>query len=171
MARQAGNLKLEGTIDSLTFYRMNGIYYVRTKSSLDRKRILRDPRFERFRQCSKVFGKASKLASELYRLFPKEMKKHGVHGKLTGEFNLLFREGKTSEQAVEIMMKKHLKVEIIKERKEMVTNTNYTIQPSLSNSFINEQGKLLNKAHSFLTPSSFKIPCSLFDIPSSQLLY
>src|SRR5436309_392521 len=100
MARQAGNLKIIGTIDGITFYKMKGDYYARTKSSLDRKRILKDPSFQRFRECSKVFGKASKLASQLYKLFPKEMRKHGVYGKLTGEFNLLFREGKTSEEAV-----------------------------------------------------------------------
>ena len=145
MARQAGNLRLEGTIDGLTFYRMSGVYYVRTKSSLNKKRVLRDPHFERFRECSKVFGKASKLASQLYRLFPKEMKKHGVHGKLTGEFNLLFREGKTAEHAIEIMMKKYLKIEIVKEKKETDRPTIKANHPPLSNLFINVQGILLNK--------------------------
>jgi hypothetical protein len=145
MARQAGNLKIIGTIDGITFYKMKGDYYARTKSSLDRKRILRDPSFERFRECSKVFGKASKLASQLYRLFPKEMRKHGVYGNLTGEFNLLFREGKTPEQAVEIMMRKYLKFKIVQEKKETERATIKSIQPLLSYSFINEQGMLLYK--------------------------
>jgi hypothetical protein len=145
MARQAGNLKIIGTIDGITFYKMKGDYYARTKSSLDRKRILRDPRFERFRECSKVFGRASKLASQLYRLFPKEMRKHGVYGKLTGEFNLLFREGKTLEQAVEIMMRKYLKVVVIKEKKQINNPTINSVFSSLSNSYINNKGVLLNK--------------------------
>jgi hypothetical protein len=145
MARQAGNLRIVGTIDGITFYKMKGEYYARTKSSLDRKRILRDPSFQRFRECSKVFGRSSKLASQLYRLFPKEMRKHGVHGKLTGEFNLLFREGKTSEQAIDIMMRKYLKIHIIEEKKETERITIKSIQPLLSYSCINEQGMLLYK--------------------------
>lgn len=145
MAKQIGAIKIVGTIDGVTFYIMQGVHYARRKSSLDRKRIIRDPRFQRFRECSKVFGRASKLASQLYRLLPKELRKHGVHGKLTGEFNLLFREGKVSEEAVEIMMKKYLNVEIEKEfkKKELPTFTAGNLY--LSNSFINEQGILLYK--------------------------
>jgi hypothetical protein len=154
MARQAGNLKIIGTIDGITFYKMKGDYYARTKSSLDRKRILRDPSFQRFRECSKVFGKASKLASQLYHLFPKEMRKHGVYGKLTGEFNLLFREGKTSDQAIEIMMKKYLKVVVVKEKKETERKTIKSIQPLLSYSCINEQGMLLYKKQLILNCKS-----------------
>jgi hypothetical protein len=148
MARQAGNLRLVGTIDGITFYKMKGDYYARTKSSLDRKRILRDPSFQRFRECSKVFGKASKLASQLYRLFPKEMRKHGVHGKLTGELNLLFREGKTSEQAIEIMLKKYLNVVVIKEEKKKELPTIKAGNPILSNSFINDQRIQIDKEQS-----------------------
>jgi hypothetical protein len=145
MARQAGNLRIVGTIDGITFYKMKGEYYARTKSSLDRKRILRDPRFQRFRECSKVFGRASKLASQLYKLFPKEQRKHGVYGKLTGELNLLFREGKTSEQAVEILMRKYLHVKIVNEKKQINKPTINSTLSSLSNSFINNEGVLLNK--------------------------
>jgi hypothetical protein len=145
MAQQAGNLRLIGTIDGLTFYKMYGKYYVRTKSSLDKKRILRDPSFEQFRQCSKIFGKASKLAKELYHLFPKENRKHGVFGRLTGEFNLLFREGKTAEEAILLMLKKYLKIEVVKEKKEEIIVANKINQPSLSKSFINEQGIMLVK--------------------------
>ena len=154
MPQQIGAIKIVGTIDDVTYYIMKGVHYARRKSSLDRKRILRDPHFERFRQCAKVFGKASKLASELYRLFPKERKKHGVYGKLTGEFNLLFREGKTSEQAVEVMMKKYLEVKMIEEKKELATNN--TFQPPLSNSFINEREMLFNRNSFDLISSSEK---------------
>jgi hypothetical protein len=160
MPRQIGAIKIVGTIDGVTYYIMDGVHYVRRKSSLDRKRILRDPKFQRFRECSKVFGKASKLASQFYRLFPKEQRMHGVYGKLTGEFNLLFREGKTSEQAVKIMMRKYLKVVVVKVGKKKELPTIIADNSPLSNSFINKEGELLNKEHSFLIPSSFEIPCS-----------
>jgi hypothetical protein len=167
MARQAGNLRIVGTIDGITFYKMKGEYYARTKSSLDRKRILRDPRFQRFRECSKVFGRASKLASQLYRLFPKEMRKHGVYGKLTGEFNLLFREGKTSEQAIEIMLRKYLKVLVVKEVKRKELPTIKADNSVLSNSFINDQAIQIDKEQSsilekILYPNS-QIPILLIE--------
>jgi hypothetical protein len=39
MARQAGNIFIEGIIDDLSFYRMDGKYYVRLKSSLTGKKF------------------------------------------------------------------------------------------------------------------------------------
>ena len=166
MPRQTGLIKIVGTIDGVTYYIMKGEHYARRKSSLDRKRILRDPHFERFRECSKLFGRASKLASQLYKLFPKEMRKHGVYGKLTGEFNLLFREGKTSEEAVEIMMKKYLKVEMVKEDKKKELPTTLAGNPLLSNSYINVEGLHLNREQPVITNKpSILIPNSKFLIP------
>ena len=50
MARQKSVLKVQGTLDELTFYQKKGRHYVRRKSSLDGSRILTDPKFLRTRE-------------------------------------------------------------------------------------------------------------------------
>src|SRR3954466_7420376 len=67
MARQTGILPLTGTIGGITFYRMQGEYYARGKSSLDKKRIYRDKAFTRTLQNARWFGKAVRIAREVYR--------------------------------------------------------------------------------------------------------
>ena len=67
MARQTGILPLTGTIGGITFYRMQGAYYARSKSSLDKKRIYRDKAFTRTLQNARWFGRAVTLAREVYR--------------------------------------------------------------------------------------------------------
>jgi hypothetical protein len=42
LAGQSGDTMREGTFDGLRFYRLNGKYYVRMKSSFDGKRFLED---------------------------------------------------------------------------------------------------------------------------------
>jgi hypothetical protein len=39
MAKQAGDIFITGTIDDLCFYKMDGAYYVRLKSSLTGKKF------------------------------------------------------------------------------------------------------------------------------------
>ncbi len=93
MARQSGHIKLEGTIGGLCFYRLDGGYYVRRKSSLSRKRVLKDPRFARSRAAAARFGVAVKLASLVYRRMRPEDKGHGVIGRMTAVANRLLCEG------------------------------------------------------------------------------
>lgn len=79
MAYQKGDIKLEGQLGDLTFYKQNGSYRARVKKGLDPKRIATDPRFERTRENSSEFGHASAIAKKI-RL--------ALHGVLP-----LFREG------------------------------------------------------------------------------
>ncbi len=51
---------------------MDGQYYARQKSSLTGKRVKKDPAFARTRQNASLFGRASSLASQIKRGFPKE---------------------------------------------------------------------------------------------------
>ena len=50
MPRQKSILKVQGTLDDLTFYQKEGKHFVRRKSSLDGSRILTDPKFGRTRE-------------------------------------------------------------------------------------------------------------------------
>ena len=108
MARQAGHIKIEGTIGGLCFYRMDGVYYVRQKSSLTRKRVLKDPKFARSRIAAGRFGVAVKVASSVYRRLPAEAKGHGVIGKLTAVANKLLCDGCNREEALLRMERDYL---------------------------------------------------------------
>ena len=57
MAKLKGIIKIEGTLDNLTFYKgQDGGYLVKTKSGVSKERILNDPAFERTRENGSEFG-------------------------------------------------------------------------------------------------------------------
>jgi len=99
MAKQIGFLKIIGTIGGITFYEMDGEFYARKKSSLDGKRVKRDPKFRRTMEEAIGFGKASAAARAVYWALPAEMRGHGVYGKLTGRMRKLMREGRAAKEA------------------------------------------------------------------------
>jgi hypothetical protein len=104
MARQTGSLKITGTIDNLTFHQMDGRYYVRTKSSLTRKRVLRNPAFKRSLQRVELFGIASNIAAALYKQLPQSQKGKNVIGKLTGQVFQLLMDESTPEEILPFFM-------------------------------------------------------------------
>jgi hypothetical protein len=77
MAKQVGDIIIIGTIDDITFYVMEGKGYARKKSRLTGKRVKKDPKFKRTMQSAHRLGRASQLASKVYRSLPKE--RVGVH--------------------------------------------------------------------------------------------
>jgi len=105
MAKQIGIFKIIGTIGDITFYEMDGEFYARKKSSLDRKRVRKDPRFRRTMEEAIGFGKASAATLEVYWALPAEQRGHGVYGRLTWRMRKLMREGKDAEQAKLELMK------------------------------------------------------------------
>lgn len=82
MAKQAGPFFITGTIDQICFYRMDGSYYARVKSSLDGKRVKKDPAFRETMRYAELMGKASSVASLVYRTLPEEQKVKGLFRKL-----------------------------------------------------------------------------------------
>lgn len=96
MAKQKGTIKLNGTMDDLTFYKMNGEFYVRRKSSLNKKRVKKDNAFKNSREASNEFGASAKLAG----IFRKEImpfllkdKQPYLNGKLTAVFQKMIQRG------------------------------------------------------------------------------
>jgi hypothetical protein len=67
MAKQTGPIKFEGTIDNLTGYQVNGVHYLKKKSSVSRKRILTDKGYTNTRRNASWFAQAQKLAAGVYR--------------------------------------------------------------------------------------------------------
>jgi len=56
MAKLNGILKIEGTIGNMTFYKNDGKYLVKEKSSISADRIANDPKFARTRENNAEFG-------------------------------------------------------------------------------------------------------------------
>ena len=84
--RNPGVINWVGTMHSrnLTFYKMNGEYFVRSKSSLTRKRVKRDACFKKTRVFAAKLGRASSIASSVYKQLPEGWRLHSLYRKLTG---------------------------------------------------------------------------------------
>ena len=106
MAKQVGPFKLTGCYDNICFYKMDGQYFARTKSSLDGKRVKKDPAFAATMRYAGLLGKASKIASSIYRSLPKEKKEPGLYRKLTGQAMLLLKDDKTTAEVLELLQPK-----------------------------------------------------------------
>lgn len=94
------NVYFIGRQENIVYYQWLGGYYMRTKSSLDGKRFHKDPAFARSRQRAVEFGVAAKLAAEVYQLLPKELKKRGMIGRLTGWAHRGLMAGESREKVI-----------------------------------------------------------------------
>ncbi|MGH2644292.1 MAG: hypothetical protein ACRDE2_10110 [Chitinophagaceae bacterium] len=120
MAQQCGPLLISKTIDNVCFYRMEGKYYVRMKSSLTRKRVLKDPKFQLTRVHAATLGKASTIASQIYRQISGERKIHTLYREITGKAIYLLREGKDDETVFQSLSRQYLKPEPVQVAEESV---------------------------------------------------
>jgi hypothetical protein len=109
MARQAGDIFIEGTIDDLTFYKMEGVYLVREKSSLTAKRFWTDRAFEGSRKSCSELARASKIASHFYSSYPKENKRKGLFNEMTGKVKLWLKDSKGEKEILRLLVEKYLK--------------------------------------------------------------
>ncbi|MFT3826577.1 MAG: hypothetical protein QM731_21835 [Chitinophagaceae bacterium] len=83
----------------LVFYFWRGRYCVRTVSSLSGKRVKKAPEFKVTMQYAKRLGRASKIASKVYRQLPDGWKLHDLYRKMTGVgANLLKKQEHTPEE-------------------------------------------------------------------------
>lgn len=69
MAKQIGIIKIEGTIDQLSFYKSGGMFIVRRKGGADATRIKNDPEFERTRENMREFKHIANIGTLLRRAF------------------------------------------------------------------------------------------------------
>ncbi len=65
MGKLKSFIKLEGTLDGLTFYKSQDGYMVRTKGGISKSRMLKDPAFQRTRENFKQFGLNAKAGALL----------------------------------------------------------------------------------------------------------
>ena len=106
MAKQAGPVFFTGTIDGLIFYKLGDEYYVRRLGKYKNgKQMRRSPKYERTMRNADQFGEASALSKWFYYdHMPREARKHGAFGRLTGVAYRLIQEGKTNEEVTAMLI-------------------------------------------------------------------
>lgn len=75
MAKQKGIVKLRGSISGITFYKTEDGYLARETGGVDRKRIAKDPAFQRTRENASEFGRCARSSGLLIRAFRGILKK------------------------------------------------------------------------------------------------
>ncbi len=107
MAKQiAGLCFLEGTFDDLTFYKMDGQYYVRVKSTLSSKRVKTSPEFKWTMIYARLLARASKIGSAVYNGLPPGWRQFWMYRSFTGEaFTILKENSYTDDQVKELLWK------------------------------------------------------------------
>jgi len=105
MAKQAGTIKINGTIGDICFYRLHEEHYARTKSSLSGKRVKHDPAFKGTMKYAALLACASKIASVIYKRLPKEQKSRKKYQAMTGQAMQLIKEKMNIETVIELMSK------------------------------------------------------------------
>ena len=148
MARQAGPIFIEGTLDDLTFYKMQGEYYVRMKSRLTRKRVLESPRFALTRIHAIQLAEASRIASLIYRQIPKEEKSIKLFRTIVGKAKVMLSEGKEKEEVLNLLLTELFPQKTCKPKRK-----------KLSKTVVSEKGRMILKTSSkvsFPKPKSFR---------------
>lgn len=107
MAKQVGPVFLTGTVGNITYYKMDGQYYARSKSSLSRKRVKRSRSFKRTMEYADWLAQASKIAAAIYRLFPRKTRQHDDYRTITGQAMQLLKSGVEKEIVQELLEKEY----------------------------------------------------------------
>ena len=88
---------------NLQFYKMDGQYYVRKKSSLSRKRVLKDKAFTLTMVHANILAQASPIASAVYRQIPKPDKDFSYFRALVGMAQTMIKLGMNKEEIYEVL--------------------------------------------------------------------
>jgi ribosomal protein L13 len=105
MAKQAGIIKIKGTIDGICFYKLDGNYYARTKSSLDSKRVKTSKPFRETMRYARLFAKASVIGSTIYRMLPKDKRSRNVYQQLTGKAMKMLKDDLSEKEVIKKLKK------------------------------------------------------------------
>ena len=99
MAKQAEGF-LVGTYDDITFYKMEGNYYARMKSSLTGKKFWKHKAFEGSRRSCNRFGKGNQLASKVYKEIPEANRVYALYCTMKRIAIAMLKAGKEEEQVI-----------------------------------------------------------------------
>ncbi|MCB0457553.1 MAG: hypothetical protein R2776_06995 [Flavobacteriaceae bacterium] len=96
MAKNKSYIKLEGTLDGLTFYQKDGQSFVKTKGGISKDRILNDSNFKRTRENMQEFAGAARASKAVRDAFASVVKLMGdtyLAARLTGVMKKINRNG------------------------------------------------------------------------------
>ena len=88
MARLKGILKIEGTLDELTFYKTQDGHLVKTKGGVSADRIANDPNFQRTRENGSEFG-SSATAGKVLRNAVRNLMMNAADNRVTSRLTQL----------------------------------------------------------------------------------
>lgn len=108
MARAAENVHFTGTIGNVCYYQWGDRTFARKKSSLTRKRVLKSKEFAATRKYAGDMGRASKMASEVYRSLPADIKGRWIFRAIAGDAATLLYKGKDEQEVKEMLWKKYV---------------------------------------------------------------
>jgi hypothetical protein len=106
MAKQIGEIMIVGTVADITFYRMEGKYYARRKTSLTGKRVKRDLRFTRTMESAHRLAKGSQLASKVYRSLPKHEQVYALFKELKSMAMLALKEERSEAEVLRLLQQR-----------------------------------------------------------------
>ena len=108
MAKMAPGIHFTGTIGNVCYYQVGDRTYLRSKSSLTRKRVLDSKEFASTRKHASAMGRASKIGSVIYRGLPADIKARWIFRIITGEAASLLYSGKNEEDVKALLWKKYI---------------------------------------------------------------
>lgn len=100
------NTIVRGTFNNATWYVMNGIGYVRSKSKLTGKRVKKSPAFKKTMELARKLGEASTLASELYSTVQPKNKSIRLFQLITGMVITGFKKGNNEDEVRREVLRK-----------------------------------------------------------------
>jgi hypothetical protein len=108
MGKQVGPDYITGTVGDRTYYKLNGQYLVRAKSTLSRRRVKRSPAFRRTMEYAGWLAQASKVASEVYRMIVRERRRVETYRAMTGMAMGFIKEGMDKEMVKSQLIQKYV---------------------------------------------------------------
>ena len=98
MAKLKGILKIEGTLDELTFYKTQDGHLVKTKGGVSAERIANDPNFQRTRENGAEFG-SSATAGKLLRNAVRNLMMNAADNRVTSSLTQIMTQIKNYDVA------------------------------------------------------------------------
>ena len=121
MAKQCGPIFLECTWDDLTFYKMDGKYYVRKKSRLTREKVLTHKAFHKTRRYASLLVTASKIASSIYSDLPIHWRQFWMFRDFTGEALTMLDNGAIPQQAYDYLWQTYVEYWVLYQQATGIT--------------------------------------------------
>ena len=101
-------ISVSGTVGNVCIYEVDGQLYMRSKSSLSRKRVLKSKAFEKTRRYASDMGRAARLGAAIYWDLPVEKRNRFIYQAITGMAASLLYKGVSEEEVQNILKKEYV---------------------------------------------------------------